>query len=218
MSQFQQQTYIHHQQVSEAWASPQRHAAAAGGGGGGGGSIAASLASSATSSPAAVKLPHSVAAPVSAVGTGGAAYGYGTPTPSSSSRPASGFGYARDAAAAGAGGSGTPSTCAVVHHDVLGRSFITSPAIHHEEEVAVVLELPSDPMGQARHLTVLVHRLTNKPSEEVLAELSACAKSICKEAWDPNFSKVMGRWHDKQCSSLVRIYGGNWRRMQLRRH
>jgi hypothetical protein len=194
VSHYQQQAYNHHAQ--EAWASPQRHAAAAAGG-----SIAASIASSVTSSPGAMKLPHP---PTGTAGTSGGTPGYGTPPPSSS-RPASGFGYARDAAAAGASGSGVPGNSAVVHHDVLGRSFITSPATHHQEEVPIVLELPSDPMGQARHLTVLVHRLTSKPSEEVLAELVACAKDMSKEAWDPNFTKVTGHLQ-KSCYLTQGVY------------
>ncbi|WIA41106.1 hypothetical protein OEZ86_004736 [Tetradesmus obliquus] len=45
--------------------------------------------------------------------------------------------------------------------------------------------------SQARHLTVLVHRLQSRPGEDVLAELAACAGTMCKQAWVDNFSKVL---------------------------
>lgn len=49
-----------------------------------------------------------------------------------------------------------------------------------------------DAGSQARHLTVLVHRLQSRPAEDVLAELAACASVLCSQAWQDNFSKV--RW------------------------
>ena len=51
-------------------------------------------------------------------------------------------------------------------------------------------QLPADPAGQARHLTVLVHRLQSRAGEDVLGELATCAASAGQEAWDANFSKV----------------------------
>lgn len=47
-----------------------------------------------------------------------------------------------------------------------------------------------DAGSQARHLTVLVHRLQSRPAEDVLAELAACAGVLCRQAWEDNFSKV----------------------------
>lgn len=47
-----------------------------------------------------------------------------------------------------------------------------------------------DAGSQARHLTVLVHRLQSRPAEDVLAELAACASVLCSQAWQDNFSKV----------------------------
>lgn len=47
-----------------------------------------------------------------------------------------------------------------------------------------------DAGSQARHLTVLVHRLQSRPAEDVLAELAACASVLCRQAWEDNFSKV----------------------------
>jgi hypothetical protein len=49
-----------------------------------------------------------------------------------------------------------------------------------------------DAGSQARHLTVLVHRLQSRPAEDVLAELAACAGVLCSQAWEDNFSKVCG--------------------------
>jgi hypothetical protein len=54
-----------------------------------------------------------------------------------------------------------------------------------------------DAGSQARHLTVLVHRLQSRPAEDVLAELAACASVLCSQAWQDNFSKVgrvVGVW------------------------
>jgi chemotaxis protein histidine kinase CheA len=51
-----------------------------------------------------------------------------------------------------------------------------------------------DASSQARHLTVLVHRLQSRPAVDVLAELAACASVLCKQAWQDNFSKVRGVW------------------------
>ncbi|KAF8062702.1 clasp1b [Scenedesmus sp. PABB004] len=48
-----------------------------------------------------------------------------------------------------------------------------------------------DAGSQARHLTVLVHRLQSRPGEDVLAELAACAGTVCKQAWEENFQKVL---------------------------
>eukprot|EP00878_Enallax_costatus_P013398 GHUV01014010.1.p1 GENE.GHUV01014010.1~~GHUV01014010.1.p1 ORF type:complete len:768 (+),score=287.98 GHUV01014010.1:178-2304(+) len=48
-----------------------------------------------------------------------------------------------------------------------------------------------DAGSQARHLTVLVHRLQSRPSEDVLAELAACAGTLSQQAWQANFSKVL---------------------------
>lgn len=47
-----------------------------------------------------------------------------------------------------------------------------------------------DASSQARHLTVLVHRLQSRPAEDVLAELAACTGVLSSQAWEANFSKV----------------------------
>lgn len=59
-----------------------------------------------------------------------------------------------------------------------------------------------DASSQARHLTVLVHRLQSRPAVDVLAELAACASVLCKQAWQDNFSKV--------CAAQEGRQGGGW--------
>lgn len=56
-----------------------------------------------------------------------------------------------------------------------------------------------DAGSQARHLTVLVHRLQSRPAEDVLAELAACASVLCSQAWQDNFSKVCVCVYDPAC-------------------
>jgi len=58
-----------------------------------------------------------------------------------------------------------------------------------------------DAGSQARHLTVLVHRLQSRPAEDVLAELAACASVLCRQAWEDNFSKVCA----SSCHGLSRL-------------
>ncbi|KAI8476813.1 MAG: clasp N terminal-domain-containing protein [Monoraphidium minutum] len=88
----------------------------------------------------------------------------------------------------GSDGGGAPAAGGVggVQHEILGRTFVEPVTLHHAR-----VELPSDPAGQARHLTVLVHRLQSRAGEDVLGELAACAESAGQEAWDANFSKVL---------------------------
>lgn len=57
-------------------------------------------------------------------------------------------------------------------------------------EAAAAAAAAGDAGSQARHLTVLVHRLQSRPSEDVLAELAACAETLSQQAWQANFSKV----------------------------
>jgi hypothetical protein len=61
---------------------------------------------------------------------------------------------------------------------------------HAAATAAAAAAAAGDAGSQARHLTVLVHRLQSKPGEDVLAELAACAGTICRQAWVDNFSKV----------------------------
>jgi hypothetical protein len=65
------------------------------------------------------------------------------------------------------------------------------PAIGAAAAAAAAVAAAGDAGSQARHLTVLVHRLQSRPGEDVLAELAACAGTMCKQAWVDNFSKVI---------------------------
>ncbi|WIA20824.1 hypothetical protein OEZ85_005178 [Tetradesmus obliquus] len=65
------------------------------------------------------------------------------------------------------------------------------PAIGAAAAAAAAAAASGDAGSQARHLTVLVHRLQSRPGEDVLAELAACAGTMCKQAWVDNFSKVL---------------------------
>lgn len=64
------------------------------------------------------------------------------------------------------------------------------PAVSSAAAAAAAAAATGDAGSQARHLTVLVHRLQSRPGEDVLAELAACAGTMCQQAWQDNFSKV----------------------------
>jgi hypothetical protein len=93
------------------------------------------------------------------------------------------------AAPAAASSSATPPG-ALVPTSVLGRSFMASPALMTINLDQLRATLPQDPAAQARHLTLLVHRLSSRPATGVLEELTACAQALGAQAWQANFAKV----------------------------
>lgn len=83
----------------------------------------------------------------------------------------------------GEGRKGAPALGSVQHVE---REIVHSTAATAAADAAAA----GDANSQARHLTVLVHRLQSRPAEDVLSELAACAGKICQQAWQENFSKV----------------------------
>lgn len=87
------------------------------------------------------------------------------------------------------------------------------PAVGAAAAAAAAAAATGDASSQARHLTVLVHRLQSRPGEDVLAELAACASTLCKQAWVENFSKVCagGVWDvsmHRSCTILAASHEG----------
>lgn len=89
----------------------------------------------------------------------------------------------RACAAAGAPANAAP---------VAGAATPPSPlALGSAAAAAAAAAAQGDAAAQARHLTLLVHRLQSRAAEEPLAELAACAGTLCSTAWAGNFSKVL---------------------------
>jgi hypothetical protein len=130
--------------------------------------------------------------------------GSGRPAAAAAVAPAAG--YLQPAAAPatpGAAAAAAPSVAAsssaaatppgaLVPTSVLGRPFMASPALMTINLEQLRATLPQDPAAQARHLTLLVHRLSSRPATGVLEELVACAQVLGAQAWQANFAKVGG--------------------------
>ncbi|KIY94798.1 hypothetical protein MNEG_13164, partial [Monoraphidium neglectum] len=130
---------------------------------------------------------HEAVLPAAGSSWGGSGYGAGGAVAHAGASPSAAAVAAPGGYDGGGGGlRGGSSGGGEAQRDVLGRPF-AEPATPQQP----CLDLPADAAGQARHLTVLVHRLQSRAGEDVLAELAACAEGAGQEAWDANFSKVL---------------------------